>query len=446
MVQIKRILISGVSSGSGKTTVALSIIAALKKRGLNVTAFKCGPDYIDPIFHRQALDVPSYNLDPYFLDKDGLCRTISNYGKSDISVIEGVMGYYDGISTTTNASTYDVARKTRTPVVLVMDTKGMGASAGAIMKGFAEFREESNIRGVIFNRLKPAMYSYMSKIARENGLAPLGFLPMCEDAEISSRNLGLSTDFSETKLAEKIELLSDLAIKHIDLDGVLEMSGAAPELPQSFQSKKAESIAKIAVSRDKAFCFMYEENLDLLKATGFEIEFFSPLYDTELPKNCHALWLCGGYPEEYGEELSNNKSMCSSIKDAIAGGMPTVAECGGFMYLHRRMGGHDMLGAIDAECGETKKLQRFGYIELTAERDNLFCKRGESIRAHEFHYWTSSDYGDGFTAKKAGRELSYPCIHASDAMYAGFPHLYLPANSGFADELLKKALLHANLK
>lgn len=444
MFQIGRILIAGTNSGSGKTTVTLAILSALKKRGLHIASFKCGPDYIDPLFHRQALGIPSYNLDPYFLNNSGLNRLLSNYSCSEILIIEGVMGYYDGISTTTEASTYDVAKKTQTPVILVMNTKGMCASAGAVMKGFKDFMPNSNIKGVIFNRLNPSMYPYMSNIACENGLIPLGFLPQCDSLSIPSRNLGLYTDISNNKLSKIFDELSNLAAENLDLDSILNLAETAPSLSETNNYFQKKTSAKLALSKDEAFCFIYEENIDLLKSLGFEIEFFSPLHDSQLPNNYDALWICGGYPEAYSKELSTNKKMLSSLKSAIQHRMPTIAECGGFMYLHRKMDGHDMVGVIDAESSETKRLQRFGYINLTAEHDNLLCKKGESIRAHEFHYWTSSDYGDSFIAKKAGKNLSYPCIHASETMYAGFPHLYLPANPSFAHNFFNKALKYKN--
>jgi cobyrinic acid a,c-diamide synthase len=200
---------------------------------------------------------------------------------------------------------------------------------------------------------------------------------------------------------------------------------------------------RIAVSHDLAFSFLYQENIEILEALGCEIVYFSPLVDKQLPDKISGLYLCGGYPELYVAELTNNTSMRCSIKKHIEEGLPTVAECGGFLYLHDKLNGNPMVGKINASAYETDRLQRFGYITLEAERDNLLCKRGERIRAHEFHYYDSTDCGDGFLASKASRTVTYPCVHASDTLYAGFPHLYFPANMSFASSFVRKAIDYA---
>ena len=196
---------------------------------------------------------------------------------------------------------------------------------------------------------------------------------------------------------------------------------------------------RIAVSRDKAFCFMYSENIELLEELGCEIAYFSPLADEKLPEGISGLYLCGGYPELYAKELSANASMLESVRTAIAGGLPTIAECGGFMYLHGSIDEIPMAGVIHGDSFRTHHLQRFGYTKITAAHDNLLCAAGESIRAHEFHYYDSEDNGEDYIAEKASNGKTYRCCHATDTMYAGYPHIYLPANRRFAENFVGKA-------
>ncbi len=440
-----RILIAGTNSGCGKTTVTCALLSALKKRGLNVSAFKCGPDYIDPMFHRKVINVPSYNLDPFFCNDMQLRKSLSLRG-GDISVIEGVMGYYDGIGSDGHASTYELAKSTCTPVILIINAKGMYTSAGAILKGFCEYRLESNVRGVIFNNVSPMMYEALKKIAENAGIKPLGCLPNDETVTVGSRHLGLITAEEIDDIRAKIDRLGELAEKHFDIDGILAIAAEAKALdvPQIFSN--AEKHLKIAVAKDEAFCFMYEENIEMLKNLGCEICFFSPIHDKKLPDNISALWLPGGYPELYTKVLSENVEMLSKINLAVRSGLPTVAECGGFLYLHKSLDGSPMAGVIDAEAFKTKKLQRFGYVTLTAKKNNLFCKAGEKINAHSFHYYESSDNGSDFLAEKPFSDKKFDCIHASETLYAGFPHIYLPSNMSFGKAFVEKATDFAKKK
>lgn len=438
-----RLLIAGTSSGSGKTMITLALLGVLQKRGKKLSSFKCGPDYIDPMFHRSILGVSSHNLDPFFCDEEMLRRIfVSNAG--ELSIIEGVMGYYDGIGTNGTASTYDVASILETPVILVMNANGMATSAGAILQGFLRFRDNSRICGVIFNGLSEAMYPMMAKIAHEAGVIPCGFLPMNAEFSLPNRHLGLVLADEIKNINEIIAQLASLAEAHIEIDLLMELARKAPTVQAEPLPKcKERGCTRIAVSRDQAFSFLYQENIEILRAHGCEIVYFSPMYDRELPPKISGLYLCGGYPELYAIELTKNVSMRYSIREGIAAGLPTIAECGGFLYLNNDLNGDSMVGAINASAFETKRLQRFGYVTLTAKRDNLLCKVGEQIRAHEFHYYDSTDCGDGFLACKASRPVTYPCIHVSETIYAGFPHLYFPANIAFADSFVRKAMDYA---
>ena len=432
-----RILIAGTHSGCGKTTVTLALLSAFKARGTPLAAFKCGPDYIDPMFHREALGVPSRNLDPFFCT-GGQLRAALAEQSGKFSVIEGVMGYYDGAGPEGTFGTYDVARDTETPVILVINAKGMYASAGALLRGFQDFKHQSNVRGVIFNGVSQGHYEGLRQIATDAGVAPLGFLPYEKELSIGSRHLGLITANEIGDLKEKLHVLGALAQMHIDIDGVLALAASAPALCEKAQKINPVANVRVAVARDSAFCFLYEENLALLRALGCELCFFSPLSDTALPESIGALYLPGGYPELHLVALSENTAMRRAVKAAVESGLPTLAECGGFLYLHDLLDGFPMAGVIHAKAYKTEKLQRFGYATLTAKQDNLLCGAGESTRAHEFHYYESSFCGDAFTAQKPNGR-AWDCIHASESLYAGFPHLYFPANASFAERFVRKA-------
>ena len=432
-----RILIAGTNSGCGKTTVTCALLRSLKNRGLDVQSFKCGPDYIDPMFHREVIGVPARNLDPFFSTPDQLrCQLGGGLGK--LSVLEGVMGYYDGIGIDGRASTYEVAKSTDTPVILVVNVRGMYTSAGAILQGFRDFQPDSGVRGVIFNNASPMLYGDLRKIAENAGLLSLGYLPRAEEATIGSRHLGLITAGEIADLQQRLDALGELAEKCLDIDGILALAAEGSPLPQPQAAVPIVQGVRIAVARDRAFSFIYEENLRLLEELGCQLVYFSPLKDAHLPENIGGLYLPGGYPELYLEELSQN-GIKEEIRRAIEGGLPTVAECGGFLYLHHTLDGAEMAGVIHGPAFRTEKLQRFGYVTLTAERDNLLCRAGESIRAHEFHYYDSADNGDGFTAAKPSGKRSWPCVHAGDTLYAGFPHLFFPANPAFAENFVRKA-------
>lgn len=440
-----RILIAGTNSGCGKTTVSCAILAALKKRGVDVVSFKCGPDYIDPMFHRGALGIPSQNLDLFFCTKAQLQSQLAA-DQHKLQVIEGVMGYYDGIGTDGIASTYDIAKATSTPVILVLNVKGMYTSAGALIHGFKHFRSDSGIRGVLFNGATPMSYDGLQQIARDAGIVPLGFLPFDATLAIESRHLGLVTANEIVDLQSKLDALALLAEQYLDLDQILLLAAEASPLSTEQYEKMPVARVRIAVAQDEAFCFLYQENPALLSALGAELCFFSPIHDSVLPENIQGLYLPGGYPELYAKALSGNSTMLASVKSAVERGLPTIAECGGFLYLHDTLDGLPVVGVIHAAAFRTAKLQRFGYITLTAQIDNLLCKTKESIRAHEFHYYESDSQGSDYLAEKPYSKRQYVCTHATDTLYAGFPHLYFPSNPAFAESFIKQAEQYVTTK
>lgn len=442
---MSRIMIAGTHSGCGKTTVTCGLLRALQNRGLHPSACKCGPDYIDPMFHRRALGVPSYNLDPFFCTEEQLKGRLTAQ-TGDVCLLEGVMGYYDGVGAEGRYSAYDVAQSTQTPVVLVIDVKGMYASAGAVLQGFLSYRPQNGIGGVIFNNASPMLYEGLSLIAERSGVKPLGFLPREAKVSVDSRHLGLVMAGEIADMEEKLSLLGALAEEYIDIDGLLALAAAAPALDAAVPDIRSLGSVRLAVARDDAFCFLYEENLEMLQALGGEIVFFSPLADTVLPDNIGGLYLCGGYPELHARALSGNTAMLQAVNEAVRSGLPTVAECGGFLYLHDTLDDFSMAGVIPAVAYKTERLGRFGYITLHAQGDNLLCTAGDSIRAHEFHYYESTNSGADFIAQKPLSDRSWPCVYATETLYAGFPHLYFDANPVFAKNFIRKAISYGAKK
>ena len=433
--ELPRILIAGTNSGCGKTTFVSGLLTALKRREKDLRAFKCGPDYIDPMFHASALGVPCRNLDLQFFDENTLRFSLAKNGGS-LSVIEGVMGYYDGVGMTTRASSYAVAMASDTPAVLVVDARGAAHSVLAVIGGFLNLHPKSHIRGVILNRCSAMLYPRMKQaIADQFGGAvlPLGYLPVMKDCTLESRHLGLITAQEMTDLQEKLEALADQIEKSVDIPALCALAASAPELSWEPVALPEEGPPlRIAVARDNAFCFYYEDNLDLLRSLGAELVPFSPIADAALPENIRGLYLGGGYPELYAESLSENQSMKDSIRQALEAGLPCIAECGGFMYLTQSIAGQPMVGALEGECFNTGKLTRFGYVTLQSKKDNLLCKAGDEIAAHEFHHWDCTAPGDSFTAKKTtGKQ--WDCAVSSPTLYAGYPHFHFYSNPAFAE-------------
>lgn len=441
MSTVPRLLLTAPASGGGKTTVTCALLQALVNRGINPVAFKCGPDYIDPMFHSEVIGAKSRNLDLFFLGGDNTRRLLlENSRESGFALIEGVMGYYDGIAMSSGAGAYDLARTTGTPAVLVLDGRGAALSLAAAVRGFQCFRPDSGIRGVILNRISPALYPRLKAcIEEETGLPVCGYLPNLPGCALESRHLGLVTAAEVADLRQKLDTLALQAEKTLEIDGLLKLAEDAPalEVPSQPPVAAVRGRPKIAVARDRAFCFYYADGLELLERLGAELVAFSPLQDAALPEDCAGLYLGGGYPELYGKELSENEAMRGAVRDAVAGGMPCIAECGGFLYLHDTLEDADgtirpMAGVIHAAATRTERLGNFGYITLTAERDNLLCDQGETLPAHEFHYWKSSDPGDGFTARKPQSDRAWSCVHATPTLYAGFPHFHFCARPEMA--------------
>ena len=443
-VKINRILISALSSGSGKTTMTCGLIRALKNRGLKVSARKCGPDYIDTMFLRTALSVRAGNLDPYFTDGEVMRYLLaSGCSDSDITVIEGVMGYYDGIGgTSVTGSTYEVARETCTPVILILDASGISVTLSAMVKGILDYKKDNNIRGLILNRISPAFYDRLKGLLeKECGVRVLGYLEKLDEIEVGSRHLGLLQPYEIDKVMDKIDITAAGLGKTVDIDEIIRIASQAegldPEAParlgEVLNSEEADRIRRahpvVAVARDEAFSFYYDDNIRLLTELGADIRYFSPLKDVSLPEGTQGIILYGGYPENHADTLSENRAMLAAVRNAHKAGIPIIAECGGFMYLSdsltdAELNTYKLCGCLPGAVYNEGRLTRFGYMEASALTDGLYGKAGTTFRGHEFHHYDCSYNGSDFEAHKPGRDISYRCMFHTDTLAAGFPHIY----------------------
>jgi len=431
------------ASGSGKTMITCGLLQALVDRGLKVASFKCGPDYIDPMFHSRVIGTRSKNLDAYFCDDKTLRYLFARSAEGmDISIIEGVMGFYDGIKTTSiEASSHDVSQKIDSPVVLIVNCKGTSISCIPVIKGFLEYRE-NNICGVILNRMSEHVYQSLKPlIEKETGTLVFGYVPNVKDLTIESRHLGLLMPDEINGLREKLSNLAKILEDTIDIDYMIEIAGAAPNMKtKAPEVKTLNKKVRIGVAKDEAFCFTYEDNIQLLAQCGAEIVYFSPMRDKTLPKDIEGLILPGGYPELYIEQLSNNRSMLNEIREELEAGMPCIAECGGFTYLHDELEDLDgkfwpLVGYIKGKSFNARKLTRFGYVTLTPTEGQIL-PLGSSIKGHEFHYWDSENNGKDWNAEKTSGKR-YTCIHGSNSLMVGFPHLFYYSNPEFPYLFLK---------
>lgn len=459
-----RIMIAGSGSGCGKTTAVCGLLFGLRKRGLRVGAWKCGPDYIDPMFYRRILGAEAFvgNLDLFFSGETGVQRLLQEgCGDADIAVVEGAMGYYDGIGMTEEAGCYALARAAALPVILVIDPAGMGNSVGAVLHGFLTYRRPSGIAGVLFNRVSRKRYEKLKPLAEQMGIRAVGFLPPQDAFVLESRHLGLVTAQEVTDFRERLERFYAQIADTVDWSALLELAyGAAcvsgdlsaEEIGTAgcaYAAKPQNGSLRIGLARDEAFCFLYEDNLRYLQKRGCELIPFSPLRDRALPDALDGLILCGGYPELYGAELAGNAGMRESIRAAVVSGLPCIAECGGFLYLQKYLqdsGGimREMAGVLPGTGRRGSGLERFGYIRLSLHMPGtrLFGREEMRLTAHEFHYYNCEMQGSGLLAQKASGDGQWTGGIVSDTLYAAFPHLYFYGNESFAEAFLERASLH----
>ena len=392
-------VIGGTHSGVGKTTIALGLMAAFQKRGLQVQSFKVGPDFIDPGHHSKLLGAPSRNLDGWMLSKTYNRATFgrSMYGK-DLGVVEGVMGLFDGYDGRSEAgSTGQMAKWLGAPVILVVDARSMARSIAALAHGFKTFDQDLRLAAVIANRVGSKTHTQFLAEAMESvaDVSFLGGIPRAEEVAIPERHLGLVTSDEEPYTSDLFDKLAVLVEEHLDLDRLLELTTTNAAAADLVLPQFRQPGVRIGVARDEAFCFYYQDNLDLLTHCGGELCFFSPVRDTNLPANVAGLYLGGGYPELYAPQLSKNESLRSEIQEAARNGMPIFAECGGFMYLTRSIEVGDrsrpMVGLYPFGTRMLSRRKALGYREVVLREDCLLGPQGLKARGHEFHYSELAD-------------------------------------------------------
>ena len=442
-----RIMIAALKSGSGKTTITCGLLEYLKKNGYIVSSFKCGPDYIDPMFHRKVIGIPSHNLDTFFSDEEQI-RILYEKGSngSDISVVEGVMGLYDGLGgIRKEGSSYHLAQTLDMPIILVVDAHGMGRTIIPVLAGVLSYDTDKLIRGVILNQTSKAFAQTIGKVIEEElDISVIGYVPKISDIKIESRHLGLKMPDEIDGIRYQLSELSDRLSETINVDKIIEIANDVDNCIEIVNSRDKyisnEVKVKIAVALDEAFNFYYDENLKMLEEYGAEIVYFSPIHDSKLPEGISGLILGGGYPELKAKELSENISMKNSIKAAIQAGIPSIAECGGFMYLHDAIITEEgiryqMAGVVEGECSYVGRLVRFGYVDIK-EKVPCFIKENDVIKGHEFHYFDSTNKGNAAVACKPVTGKKWDCIHIGTKKWWGYPHLYFPSNPEFVKHFI----------
>ena len=520
-MKLPRIMIAAPKSGSGKTMLTCVLLELLKNQNKNIFSVKAGPDFIDPLFHETVQGVRCFNLDTFFTDKETTRKLLyedmitvppewnkdsagngqkgtkeqavhpddGQGSNSPYCLMEGVMGLYDGIGgVELHGSSYELAQWTQTPVILLVDAKGAGRSLLAVIAGMLEMDTEHLICGVILNRISEGFYPRMKElIESELDICVFGFLPEREELVIESRYLGLVLPDETANISKRIKAAADIARNSINIEEICRVMESAEEifsdkddngikqaakkgisagcdLPREFlASDDAHPTLSLAIAKDEAFCFYYRENLRMFEQAGFRLVPFSPIRDTALPQGAHALLLGGGYPELHAKALSENHRMCESIREAIRAGMPTIAECGGFLYLHEWLRDREgvkypMCGVVRSGAFYGRRSTRFGYIIIEETRSDkteddaknpaseagrlLF--NGRSVRGHEFHHYESEDCGGDLTAKKPYDGRTYRTGHLFKGQYFGFPHLYLPSAPAFVQSFVKEAESYAH--
>ncbi len=488
---MRGIMIAAPSSGSGKTMLTCGLLALLRKNGVEVEAFKCGPDYIDPLFHRNVLGIESCNLDSYFQKPEEIRQLAGRCTEEGrLCLVEGVMGYFDGLGGVSAAgSSCEMAGILEIPVILVVDGRGASLSLCALIQGFLNYSPQgytegnTRIAGVILNKTTAGMYGLLKqRIEEELPVRCLGYVPPLPWLKVESRHLGLVLPGEIRDLQQQMDRLAEEFEKSLDLKGILALAAAggakAGEKCCSVRKSEGESCCsagrsaaenclpmgvsrrfseesrgpethpsaqtcppafRLGVALDEAFCFYYRENLRALEEQGAVIEYFSPLHDRQIPDGLDGLLLGGGYPELYAGALSANAGMRASVYRAAQSGMPMLGECGGYLYLLEELEGEDgmfypMAGVFSGTGKREGRLRHFGYISLSSAGSNPWMQEQEEIRGHEFHYWhcQADDDEAVMTAKKPVGGRSWPAMRTCGRVLAGFPHLYYRSLPEFA--------------
>lgn len=452
-----RIIVAGTNSGSGKTTLVMGLAAGLRARGFVVQPFKTGPDYIDPGFHSLAAGRPCRNLDTMLLSKNQLLELFDRSARgADISVIEGVMGLFDGAEALDErGSTAHLAKLLAAPVVLVVNGKSMARSAAALVQGFARFDRRVAVQAVVLNNLGSTNHYRIIKeaVEKETGVPVLGYLPRSDDITLPERHLGLTPAVEHPQLTELTERVRLMVEEHIDMDRLFDLARSAPDLPVHsttlFAAPATPARTRIAVALDEAFHFYYQDNLDILEHLGAELAPFSPLRDGKLPKGAGGIYIGGGFPEEFAAPLAANASLRESISSAAEDGMPLLAECGGLMYIVKRLEDrsgqvHSMAGVFPGITRMGKRLQTLGYCGGRLLRGVLPGRKGALLRGHLFH-WSfydseGNDHIFSLSLEKNGSVLLDGL--AKKNAFASYLHLHFGTNPTPARRFLERAILY----
>ena len=439
-------MIAGATSGVGKTSITCSIIYALKKKGFSVQPFKVGPDYIDPSYLSSISKNDAFNLDVWLMGKNNLLSSFVSNSKSNVSVIEGVMGYYDGFGGDSNyASTHHVASITKSPVILILDASKTARSIAATAIGFQKFHRNSRISGIILNKIGSKKHENLCRQALQNTKLPiLGVIPKDISLSLESRHLGLFSTLEQKTLYKKIEKISKIISKNIDVNKLIKISKNTSDISKKPIPVNKKPKTTIAVALDTSFNFYYQDNLKALQREGATLKFFSPINDKKIPR-CDGLYIGGGFPEILGSKLAKNQTMKKLVKKLAEDNLPIYGECGGLMYLTKSISSenknHKMVGLFDAETVMTKKMKlnyTKGKISKSIISNNL-----HNIQGHEFHYSKldsipsdskfayTLEIGDGIVNHKDGLIVNNTL--------ASYGHLYFDS-SNYAEIFVKNCI------
>ncbi|ANY69557.1 cobyrinic acid a,c-diamide synthase [Paenibacillus sp. BIHB 4019] len=460
----KRIVIAGTGSGVGKTTTTVGLMAALARRGLAVQGFKSGPDYIDPTYHTAATGRQSRNLDSWMCPPATVKEIYSRAASTaDISIIEGVMGLYDGKNPLSNeGSTAELAVLLDCPVLLVVNCQSMARSAAAIVKGFQALDDHVRIVGVIVNKVGSDSHYEIVKAAieQECGIPVVGYFKRSSELHIPERHLGLVPSIERGELSPLFDQLAAMCEASVDLEHVLALAEApvirgAAAGTSLFERRNPEGSVRIAVAKDAAFHFYYPDNLELLEAYGAELVYFSPLAGEAVPEEVSGLYIGGGFPEEFAEQLAQQQHVHQSVRDAIAGGMPTLAECGGYMYLTEQLtntsgNSYAMAGVLPGSVVMQGKLAALGYREAKGLGANFLLPEGDEARGHEFHYSVYVPSADREELEPAYETKGRRGVKQEGAqlaqLVAGYTHFHFASNPVMAERWIAACMAYAARK
>jgi cobyrinic acid a,c-diamide synthase len=448
---IPRLVIAGTHSGVGKTSMVSGLLGALRRRGVQVQGFKVGPDFIDPMFHREVTGAPSYNLDAWLMGQEGVRHAFTRAApRQGVAIIEGVMGLFDGRATGPEGSTAEVAALLQAPVLLVVDVGGMSRSAAALVQGYAGFDPSVRVAGVVLNRVGGPRHYHLVKTAIEEqaGMPVWGYLPWNEALVLPERHLGLVPVGEDVAFQKVCRALGEAAERSIEVEALLAAARSAPALDVVGDDMlpPEATIARIGIARDAAFNFYYEANLRWLRQWGAELVEFSPLADTALPTDIDALYFGGGFPEVFAKGLAENHSFIACLRRAHQAGMPIYAECGGLMYLVRTIQDsagmqHAMVGLLPGVCRLTDRLQNFGYKDVLSLRDSVLGASGLRTRGHEFHYsvWDGRPDATSLYRTRSSHGDAQEEGYSVENLTASYVHLHFDACPEVPRSLIARA-------